>query len=294
MKYELGKTFIAEKTSDKFLELTFHYEDESWEGAIPLKLRYQGYEVELNEVKKSIEQYITQLNPINYKTWKTNADSKWKNKSTQTYKVFDALCTNKWECRVCGPVPKVNPQAASRLRDIKKKGFVISTKRKYCNKLCKQTTIHDILIPLEIQVSQANTELRKPISETLGNRIYKVLKGTEVVFNQKRTKRELIIDHKFPSQRWKVQESDNKDSMSDSEIINKFQLLSNQTNLLKSRECDKCLFEGKRGVFMGIQWYYKGDEKWNGMSVDDEDGCIGCPWYDVKKWKAELMKKLSK
>ena len=138
-----------------------------------------------------------------------------------------------------------------------------------------------------------NAELRKPISTKLAKRIYTLLGGKEIVFEQQRTQKELIIDHKFPSQRWIKAESDNTDLMKDSEILNKFQLLSNQTNLLKSKECDRCVFEGIRGKFMGIKWYYSGDEKWKGSSMDDEKGCVGCPWYDTQEWKNKLIEQLN-
>ncbi len=78
---------------------------------------------------------------------------------------FLALMGGEWECRVCGPVPKINPQPAARLRDIKKNGFIIASKRRSCPK-CKKKTTHDILIMIDLQVP-VKTELRKPISKEL-------------------------------------------------------------------------------------------------------------------------------
>lgn len=293
MKYNLGKTFIVEKTTDQYIEIEYIYDDIKWNGALPLKIRYHGYEIKHSELKNNIESYYTLLNPKNFNQWKKNADLEWEKKTTQTYKVFQALTTNKWECRVCGPVPLVNPQPASRIRDIKKKGFIIATKRKPCS-TCEKATIHDIIIPLERNIFTQKKEFRKPISKNLSNKIHTVLNRTEVVFNRKMTSKELVIDHKFPSQRWSKPETDNNDCMNEKKILKKFQLLSNQTNLLKSKECDRCVSEGKRGVFMGIKWYYKGNEIWNGKAEDDENGCIGCPWYDIEKWKEELLKTINK
>lgn len=284
------ESFIAEKTSDEFIEVKFTYKNTQWIGALPLKLRYQGYEISLDTLKDNVETYYNELNPINYKLWKIDADKVWQDKTTQTYKVFNALATSKWECRVCGPVPQVNPQAASRLRDIKKRGFIIATKRQVCPQCNNKSTIHDILVMIKLEQLQNKPELRKPISSKLAQQIYKTLGGNEAVFEQKRTQRELIIDHKFPSQRWSKPESDNVNTMNEKEIKKKFQLLSNQTNLLKSRECDRCLFEGKRGKFLGIKWYYYGDENWEGNTFDNEQGCIGCPWYDILEWKKQLSR----
>lgn len=76
--------------------------------------------------------------------------------------------------------------------------------------------------------------------------------------------------------------------MSEDEIRAKFQILSNQTNLQKERYCQRCVLEGIRGNFFGIEWYYEGDKMWRGTSKADENGCIGCPWYDLSRWKAEF------
>ena len=64
--------------------------------------------------------------------------------------------------------------------------------------------------------------------------------------------------------------------------------------MLKNRMCFNCVETGKRGTFMGISWYYHGDENWNGKDKHDEQGCIGCPWYDLEHWKKEIQKTLDK
>ncbi len=286
---QLGPRFIAEKTSDEFQEVVFSYDFKKWEGAIPIKLRYQGFDARQRDECYLINYFYPHLNFQKHENWKINAQKKWENQTTQTYKVFKALLSGEWECRVCGPVPKVNPQAASRIRDIKKCGFIIASKRKSCER-CNKKQMHDLLIMANLPNEITKPELRKPITPELVERIMKVLKLTECVFDQTRTKKELIIDHKFPSQRWLEPESDNNMSMTDDEICDKFQLLSNQTNMLKSRECDRCVKDGLRGQFLGIPWYYEGDELWS-KEFSDPDGCIGCPWFDIGRWKRELIKK---
>jgi len=291
MKYTLGKEFIVGDMSDRFIEVTFDYDTYKWDGVLPLKGKYQGYEISVEDLEINIEQYYNSLHPDTATEWKTEARKKFL-KAPDTIQVFDALCTGKWECRKCGPVPKVNSQPPARIRDIKKKGFFIATRRQVC-KQCNKNAHHDILIMTDINPEILKPEFRKPISQKLSKKIVSLLKRTECVFEKTKTQSELVIDHKFPSQRWDKPESDNNDNMLENEIKNKFQLLDNQTNLLKSRECDRCIFENKRGVFMGIKWYYKGNEEWAGSSFSDEKGCIGCPWYDVKKWKEELLKKIN-
>lgn len=53
----------------------------------------------------------------------------------------------------------------------------------------------------------------------------------------------------------------------------------------------------KRSNF-GIPFYYEGNENWDESipktGKDAEKGCVGCPWYDIKKWREELIKTLEK
>lgn len=283
-----GEIFILEKTSDQFLEVRFIYDDYEWDGALPVVGNYQGLSLTEAEVKETAGIFCDPLKKKNREKWIVSALEGWEDRTSETFKVFEALFSGEWECRVCGPVPKVNAQPAARIRDIKKRGFFIASKRKSCGN-CRKKTMHDLLVMATSPKDLIKTEFRKPISPYLSERILKALKRKEIVFNQLRTSRELVIDHKFPSQRWSQPETDNHDDMSDQNIKKKFQLLNNQTNLLKSKECDRCVVEGIRGQFMGIRWYYSGDESWI-KEKDDESGCIGCPWYDVRKWKEELRK----
>lgn len=281
-----GEVFIPEKTSDQFLEVRFIYDDYVWNGALPIVGYYQGLSLTEAEVKETAGVFCDPLKRENRQKWIVSALGEWEDKTSETFKVFDALLSGEWECRVCGPVPRVNAQPAARIRDIKKRGFFIASKRKSCAN-CRRKTMHDLLVMATSPKDLIKTEFRKPISPYLNERILKALKRKETVFSQVRTLRELVIDHKFPSQRWSQPETDNPDDMSDENIKRKFQLLNNQTNLLKSRECDRCVAEGIRGQFMGIRWYYSGDERWV-KNRDDESGCIGCPWYDVHEWKEQL------
>ena len=86
--------------------------------------------------------------------------------------------------------------------------------------------------------------------------------------------------------------------MSDEEIKEKFQLLTNQRNQQKREICRNCFQTGKRGVIYGIPYYYKGNENWDEripkIGKQAEKGCIGCPWYDIQKWKEHLIDKLIK
>ncbi len=285
--------FVPQKTNDVFKEVEFTYGTKQWQGALPKFLEKQGLDLTDKEFDDLLEENYQFLEPTNIVQWIVASNSEWKNKTSATYKVLAALYSGNWECRVCGPVPKVNPQAASRIRDLKKKGYIIGSRTKKCT-TCIQKTMHDILIMLpniEARFEHGN-ELRKPMSNILKRRIKEILSFREVCFNVVRSDVELLIDHKFPSQRWKVPESENPNDMSEHNIKNKFQLLSNQTNMWKSRYCDTCVKTGKRGDFMGLKWFHAGNENWGGKTENDESGCIGCPWYDLELWKTKLSEKL--
>ena len=91
-----------------------------------------------------------------------------------------------------------------------------------------------------------------------------------------------LPDHKFSEIRWDENtKSENPDNMTDKEIQQKFQLLTNQRNQQKREICRKCYQTGKRGVIFGIPFYYKGNENWDESipktGKDAEKGCVGCP-----------------
>ena len=293
-KVIINEEFTAEKTNDVFVPVVFSYDNGIvWNGVIPKYLERQGIEFSDEELSDEIPEFYAALNPNNRAEWIKQSDSKWASKESQTYKVLKALYSGEWECRVHGPVPDVNPQPAARLKSLKIEGYIIGSQRKYCE-TCDQRKMHDILVMLpdfETRFTHGN-DLRKPMSENLKERIKTVLGKKEACFNIIRSSKELIIDHKFPSQRWSKPESDNPDTMSIPDIKRKFQLLSNQTNMWKSRYCDRCVKEDLRGDFMGINWFYEGDDKWR-AAKDDEKGCFGCPWYDMNEWKERLMASLN-
>lgn len=290
----LLEKFTLEKMEDIFIEVIFNYEDFTWKGALPIFMVYQGFIIKNDsELDKFAISAYQSLNPLNKQNWIDIKNDYWSDKEHgPTYNVLNSLLSGNWECRVCGPVPAANPQPSARLRDLKKHGYTICSKRMPC-KNCKKTTMHDILIMIPRVDSSTSAKVKTVISNKLKKRIKTLFNNKEACFDTIKTDKELIIDHKFPSQRWTSSENENPDSMTDCEIRDKFQLLTNQTNLLKSRFCDRCVSENIRGNFMGITWFYEGNETWQGEHKSDENGCVGCPWYDLEKWKKELSKKLS-
>lgn len=106
-------------------------------------------------------------------------------------------------------------------------------------------------------------------------------------------------DHKFSEIRWdETTKTKNPDTITDDEIRNKFQLLTNQRNQQKREVCRICFQTGKRGSIYGINYFYEGSEDWNSKfpikGKEAEKGCIGCPWYDIEEWRKHIINELRK
>jgi hypothetical protein len=284
--------FQGFKMPDYYLGVTFRYTAKTWNGCIPLKAKYQG--INIQYTKEDVDQWILEcyscLAPGNNMSWQREQNDFWaERKAFATQAVFDALNGDgdmtKWLCRKCGPAPDSNPQAGGRISALRKYGYHIATTKMNCA-TCGGLQFFDLLIRLPR--CAANNEKRFSISTALRKRIKTVLPLQDACFSSPQTSNELIIDHKFPSSRWVYGETVNHVSMTDDEIKQKFQLLTNQSNLQKERYCQRCVISGVRGDYFGIKWYYEGNDLWCGSSKADEDGCIGCCWYDLLKWKEKL------
>jgi hypothetical protein len=287
--------FLVSKTSDTFHEVRFVYDQNKiWAGCVPNTYKELSLQMSLEEVCSNLEKWYEELRYENRGELKRLAIIKWGDSSpenTETGRVFLKLLqgNNEWVCRTCG-TGKINDQPAARIRDIKKRGYIIATKTRPCS-TCNIRTYQDMLILLSINADK-RPEFRQPIDMATRKKIINVLNSKDAVFDVVRTSNEFVIDHKFPSQRWDKFESRNHIDMSEDTIRAKFQLLTNQTNMLKSRFCDDCVKTGNRATFMGISWYYSGSAKWGGPAMGNELGCKGCPWYDVVLWRKMLAKKL--
>ncbi len=289
--------FKIEKMEDIYLSVRFTYPDAVWNGAIPIRAKYQGVNVALTkeDIKHWVMLCYEELNPARHRLWLTSQNEFWRdNNSEDTKLVFDALngteAITRWLCRKCGPVPGVNPQAAARIRTLKEKGYHIATLKKDCAS-CGKKQYFDLLIRLPRNA--ADNQRRSTITQALKAKVLATLPHVDCAFEVPLDERACVIDHKFPSSRWVNGESPNQTDMTPEQICNKFQILSNQTNLQKERYCQRCVIDGVRGDFFGISWYYQGGKRWAGTSKADENGCAGCPWYDMAKWKKEFNKHLA-
>jgi hypothetical protein len=214
--------------------------------------------------------------------------------------VFNLLSDQKWHCRECegknigstqyaGGGGIQGLQRGTRSRP----GLVIETKKNFCP-TCQQIRLGDCWTG---EIKSANSVSNIPAS--LVQRILQVYSYTDVIEQRQREKHELVIDHRFPMERWGKSEAPHLTSMSETEIRKKFQLLkkdaSGNHNLLKSRSCERCIEIGKRGTPFGIKFWYQSGEDWPSQHQRGdkaEEGCIGCGWYDFEAWRNALNQKL--
>lgn len=214
----------------------------------------------------------------------------FKEGSTQNHD-FNILSDLSWHCTKC---ELKSGQAKTWQMWRQEKGIQVDMgengrwdARIFCKK-CNRTTVHRKLKSLEIL---DETKTRSGISSALIKRVKDLYKNIEAVFLREFSSNQLEVDHKFPQVRWGKNEEENKKNMSESEIKDKFILLTRSNNLLKSRQCERCMKTGKRGCFPGIYYWFKGDENWD-KKIDkyDKEGCEGCFWNNPYKWREELNK----
>lgn len=284
------------KASERYLDVIFTYEDAfSWEGSIPIEYRRTGTNLsEPLEIKEHLLESYDCCHPIKQKEWLAEQEEFWQGKSRAqvTKSFFDALTTFQWSCITC-ELP-YNRNAARRIQDLKEFGYTIATNTSKLCKKCDKKQTHLILVPLP-RGGISGYETWSPL---LRKRIVALLKNYDAYEGRTTKKESLLPDHKFPEIRW---DSDTRretlKNLSNEEIKNEFQLMSNQRNLQKREVCRKCYQTNIRGYPFGIKFYYRGNETWAAnvpkTGNNAQKGCIGCGWYDFETWREALNQKLA-
>lgn len=217
--------------------------------------------------------------------WKNTERKVWEDsKADVTKEFFFALLTFK---PVIDFPPNDNP--ARRIQDIKDAGYTVATIHHYQDRKSAR-----ILLPIP-KSSEMGYETFSPQFKA---RVIRLLKGINAYECKQTTPKGLIPDHKFSEVRWdKDTKAENPMDMTDEEVIQKFQLLDNQRNQQKREVCRNCFQTGKRGVIYGIPFFYKGGPDWDiaipALGKTAEKGCIGCAWYDIERWREELIRFLN-
>ncbi|MGD0785745.1 MAG: hypothetical protein ABR969_08010 [Sedimentisphaerales bacterium] len=209
------------------------------------------------------------------------------NEGTKLAQVFTILADGEWHC---GKHELPGTQPAKAIQIIRQHGFSIENKTTFCD-TCKDKTVHRKLVSTE---PTKQSFARQQFPAQLRKRVLQHYKNIEVITLREMIPNELEVDHRFPQVRWSKNEVFDP-NMSDSQLHAKFQLLTRQHNLWKSRYCENCVKTGERGTFIGINFFAKGTHLWdNTYASDDERGCEGCFWYDPQQWREALNQLIDK
>lgn len=283
------------KASEEYMHINFKYTLENLDLWIPVEYRRTGISIKTNEELVDYLNYIyPQMNPDRHEKWLIEQQKFWdeeKPRANTTKSFFDSLASGGWKCVDCD-LPK-NPNWARRIQDLKEFGYTIATDtNRYCNR-CKSNKTHLLMLQINRGGNKGNGY--ESWSLALRKRIINLLNKRDVYENC--YSQHCLPDHKFPEIRWDDDtKAINPDTMTDQEIKEKFQLLSNQRNQQKREVCRACYQTGKRGIAFGIPYFYKGLAGWDSRipikGKEAEKGCIGCAWYDFAEWRKELIKVL--
>ena len=274
------------KASEKYIRVKFVQDDGfTWNTVVPYEYRRSGLQLSSEE---EIADYLQSIKHCfreeEMEKWRINEKKRGLIGGDVTPLFFDVLLSFKEEI---GTFPQ-NNNPARRIQDIKDAGYTIAS---VPNASGRETS--RILLPIPLVEGMGY--------ETFNNqfkaRVIRVLKGMNAFEAKQTTKKGLIPDHKFSEVRWESKtKADNPMTMTDADIKNKFQLLDNQRNLQKREVCRICFQTGHRGSIYGIPFYYEGTDKWDSsipqVGKEAERGCIGCPWYDIERWRQEIKRQL--
>lgn len=290
------KEFLGNaKASDYFVRVTFDFgSDGTWNAVIPYIYRRSGLrlasEEEIAGYLMSIKHYFTEEAREN---WKRTEWSKWQQKRKEAKKPEDLVTIDFFEVLLSFKEEvdsfPINPNPQRRFQDIKDQGYTVSIYPIGGKQWGK------MLLPLPLN-AEMGYEVFTPQFKA---RVIRLFKGVNAYEAKQTPAKSLIPDHKFSEVRWDDRtKGENPMDMTDDEIIKKFQLLDNQRNQQKREVCRNCYQTGQRGKIFGIDYYYSGTDKWDNrfpiIGKDAEEGCIGCPWYDIEKWRDSLNELISR
>lgn len=272
------------KASEVYVKTTFVQDDGfRWDTYVPFVDRRAGLNIntekELAEYLYSLKQYFAKEA---MDEWRKVEKKRGLIGGSVTPRFFKILLSFQEEFK---KFPK-NPNSARRIQDIKDAGYTVASVPRQDGK-----GYNRILLPIPLHTEMGY----ETFSQQFKARVIRLLKERNAFEARVTAKKALIPDHKFSEVRWDdATKAENSLEMSDEEIIKKFQLLDNQRNQQKREICRRCFQEGIRGTIYGIDYFYKGDEKWDNkipnVGKEAEKGCEGCPWYDIEEWRLHLNK----
>ena len=297
MKITRLDTRFHAKASERYVDVRFKYGDSvHFDTSVPVEYRRTGTHIPDDKIDSYLKQVYEEVRPEKWPEWRSKQLAFWakKPKANTTRSFFDKLQEEfAWCCASC-TLPK-NANFARRIQGIKELGYTLATQTNRECKNCDQKTTQLILVPLP-RGGITGYEVWSP---ELRDRIIAVLGSFDAYEARRSPKDGLLPDHKFPEIRWDLQtRRDSLEALTDEQLQEDFQLLSNQRNQQKREACRGCFQTGRRGVVYGIPFFYEGSAEWDPQvakqGVDARRGCVGCGWYDLNRWRLELRKRLER
>ena len=280
--------WIHTKATESYVLVSVR-EDSSWkEWYVPFVYRRTNTFIDskrdLAEYVKSRKTLLTSRRVAAFKqTMKRQMGKLFGAQSTVTLPIFRKLLKN------CGEwvwnkekefITSSNPQR--RIQVLKESGFTLATKME------DKKTYH-MLLPFDV--------VKAPTYETIPTKIKKAIfsaLGRIDAYRGKPVDRSALPDHKFPETRWTTETPESNENLTEAEMRAKFQLVQESVNQAKREVCRGCFQTGLRGKFAGIDFFYKGGERWPSdippRGKEAEAGCVGCFWYDMAAWRKALNK----
>lgn len=235
---------INSKASEIYVSVLFKYDEMNWEGYVPIEYRRTGTSISFED-KDNLHEYLNyvyeEMNPDKLEKWKEEQEKFWetKPKAGTTKSFFDTLAKGGWKCGAC-EMPR-NPNPQRRIQDLKEFGYTIATDlARYCPN-CNKNTSQRILLPIPRGGNTGNGY--ETWTPALRKRIISILDSFDV-YEYVNTPH-CLPDHKFSEIRWDDEtKAENPDTMTEEEIKNKFQLMTNQRNQQKREVCRNCYQTG--------------------------------------------------
>lgn len=276
------------KASEYYVRTRFIQSDGfKWDTVVPYIDRRAGLNI---ETEQDLADYLCMIKPYftkkAMKKWKQQEIARGLIRGSVTKPFFDVLLSFKEEI---DNLP-ANNNGARRIQDIKDAGYTIASVPNARDRMTSR-----ILLPIPLHAAMGYESFTPQFKA----RVIRLLRERNAFEARVTNKKALIPDHKFSEVRWDEEtKAENSMEMTDEEIIQKFQLLDNQRNQQKREVCRQCFQTKVRGTIYGINYFYKGDERWNPDIPEKgkaaEEGCEGCPWYDIEKWRKMLNNELNK
>lgn len=286
---EVYSIFDNNKASESYVKTRFIQDDGfSWDTYVPFIDRRAGLEIddeeELAAYLISLKPYFT---PTAMEQWRTDELARGLISGDVTPEFFKVLLSFKEEFENF----PANPNPARRIQDIKDAGYTLAS----VPRAAGLKGFNRILLPIPLHTEMGY----EAFTPQFKARVIRLLSQRNAYEARVTAKKALIPDHKFSEVRWDdATKGENPMEMTDAEIRQKFQLLDNQRNQQKREICRRCFQEGIRGSIYGINYFYKGNERWDetipATGKAAEKGCEGCPWYDIETWRQKLNEELNR